>query len=248
MIRFENLKIGYPQQLIHDNTLNHVFSSNGGFVVLLGRNGCGKTTLLKTLMQSISAQAGNIYLADQRIENWNTKQLAQQISIVTTEQLNIPYFSVYDIIAMGRYPYLGFLGKLKPKDKKLIDKIILDLDINHLKEKYLLDCSDGEKQLVLIARALAQHTPIVLLDEATAHLDFINRVKIFQLLKRLAEENNKLIILATHEIEIALRFAHKAVLFDQKHIYIEPTSVFVENKKIEEVFAVEGLDYQFKLK
>lgn len=248
MIRFENLKIGYPKQCIHTNAVHATFNTAGELVVLLGRNGCGKTTLLKTLMQSIPAQTGNIYLGHQKLESWSAKELAQKISIVTTEQLNIPYFSVYDIIAMGRYPYLGFLGKLKPRDKNLIDTIIIDLGIADLKNKYLIDCSDGEKQLVLIARALAQQTPIILLDEATAHLDFINRVKIFQLLKRLAEEQHKLIILATHEIEIALRFAHKAILFDQQHIHIAPTAVFVENKKIEKVFAVEGLDYQFKRK
>jgi iron complex transport system ATP-binding protein len=247
MFRFDNLVVGYATQAIHTNPLQVTFDNQGEFVTLLGRNGCGKTTLLRTLMQSLPTLKGEIYLGGNEISKLSAKSLAQQISIVTTEQLNVPFFSVYDIIAMGRYPYIGFLGRLKKKDKVIIDNILQNLELNHLKNKYLVDCSDGEKQLVLIARALAQDTPIILLDEATAHLDFINRVKLFHLLRRLAEEQQKLVILATHELEIALRFAHKAILFHQQHIYIAPPNTFVENNQIKKVFATEGLNYELKL-
>ncbi len=245
MLSFSNLQIGY-QSIINALPLQFDFRQ-GQLVVLLGRNGCGKTTLLRTIDKTIKPLQGHITIDKLDNQQISPKQFAQKISIVTTQRLDTPYLKVYDLVAMGRYPYLGFWGKLQAKDQQIIKQIFQDLGIQNLASKYVDTCSDGEQQLVLLARALAQDTPIILLDEATAHLDFVNRVRIFQTLKKLAIEQNKLIFLATHELEIALKFAHQVILFQTTSIEINDPSYFIKNKKIEKVFEVEGLDYQLNL-
>ena len=131
------------------------------------------------------------------------------------------------------------------EDHIAIQAIIDDLSINYLVDKNITACSDGEQQMVLLARALAQDTPIILLDEATAHLDFVNRIKTFQTLQKLAESHQKLIFLATHELDIALKFAHQIMLFNQGEIIIDTPRNLIKSNRIKEVFAVEGLDYNF---
>lgn len=243
MIRLEGLQVGHEKP-INKIPLNANFEL-GNLVALLGRNGCGKTTLLRTLGRFLKPIKGALFLNNQAIESFSAKDFSTQLSIVTTERVHTPYMKVYDLIALGRHPYLGFLGKLRAEDNQAIQVILENLEIKHLADKYITACSDGEQQMVLLARALAQDTPIILLDEATAHLDFVNRIKIFQTLQKLAKEQQKLIFLATHELDIALKFAHQIILFNQGNIMIDSPSNLVENKRIRAVFAVEGLDYDF---
>lgn len=219
----------------------------GQLVVLLGRNGCGKTTLLRTLGNWLPPQAGQILWKGQSIQHYTAAAFAQELSVVTTERLQTPYLTVYNLLALGRQPYLGFWGRLTPQDKALIEKVLEDLEISHLKNKYLADCSDGEQQLVLLGRALAQDTPMILLDEATAHLDFVNRVKIFQTLQTLALHQQKLLFLATHELEIALKFAQQVILFEGGTWIVDSPANLIEQKALQRVFTTEGLDYQLTL-
>ncbi|WMX12971.1 ABC transporter ATP-binding protein [Aureispira sp. CCB-E] len=243
MIQLKKLQVGHSKA-INSIPLDADFSL-GNLVALLGRNGCGKTTLLRTLGNFLKPIAGQLLLNEQRIEDFSAKDFSTQLSIVTTERIQTPYMKVYDLIALGRYPYLGFLGKLRAEDHQAIQAIIENLEINHLTNKYITACSDGEQQMVLLARALAQDTPIILLDEATAHLDFVNRIKIFQTLQRLAKKQQKLIFLATHELDIALRFAHQIMLFHQGKITVDLSKNLTQTKQIQEVFAIEGISYNF---
>jgi iron complex transport system ATP-binding protein len=244
MIQIEGLQVGHETP-INKTPLEASFEV-GNLVALLGRNGCGKTTLLRTLGRFLKPIKGALFLNNKAIGSFSAKDFSTHLSIVTTERVYTPYMKVYDLIALGRYPYLGFLGKLRAEDHAAIQAILEDLDINHLTDKYITACSDGEQQMVLLARALAQDTPIILLDEATAHLDFVNRIKIFQTLQKLAETHQKLIFLATHELDIALQFAHQIILFHQEQIIIDKPLNMIEKNRIQEVFAVEGLKYNFK--
>lgn len=245
MLRLDRLKVGY-HKATHTNALNVSFEQ-GELVVLLGRNGCGKTTLLRTLAGFQKPVEGAVEINQQLLKTLSIENLAQQLSIVTTERLETPYMRVYDLIALGRYPYLGFMGKLQDSDHTFIDTILTTLKIEHLSNKYLTQCSDGERQMVLLARALAQDTPVILLDEATAHLDFVNRVKIFQTLSSLVANQKKLIFFATHELEIALKYADKVLLYQDGQIFINTPQYFIENGQLQAVFDVEGLDYQLNL-
>lgn len=243
MIQLKGLQVGHEQP-INQTPLEASFEV-GNLVALLGRNGCGKTTLLRTLGRFLKPIKGALFLNNQAIEAFSAKDFSTQLSIVTTERVHTPYMKVFDLIALGRHPYLGFLGKLRAEDHAAIQVILDDLDINHLTDKYITACSDGEQQMVLLARALAQDTPIILLDEATAHLDFVNRIKTFQTLQKLATAHQKLIFLATHELDIALKFAHQIILFHQGEIIIDAPRNLIESNRIREVFAVEGLKYDF---
>jgi iron complex transport system ATP-binding protein len=243
MIQLKGLQVGHEQP-VNQTPLEASFEV-GNLVALLGRNGCGKTTLLRTLGRFLKPIKGALFLNNQAIETFSAKDFSTQLSIVTTERVHTPYMKVFDLIALGRHPYLGFLGKLRAEDHAAIQVILDDLDINHLTDKYITACSDGEQQMVLLARALAQDTPIILLDEATAHLDFVNRIKTFQTLQKLAAAHQKLIFLATHELDIALKFAHQIILFHQGQIIIDAPQNLIESNKIQEVFAVEGLKYDF---
>lgn len=234
-VKIHELQIGH-QKKIHATALNTSFEL-GNFVVLLGRNGCGKTTFLRTLGRFLKPIDGEISIDDKNISKLSAKEFAQYLSIVSTERVQIPYMKVYDLVALGRYPYLGFWGKLREEDHLVIQQILEDLGIAELAEKYVLDCSDGEQQMTLLARALAQDTPIILLDEATAHLDFVNRIKVFQTLKMLAEKRNKLIFLATHELETALKYAHQVILFQRDNVEVNVPQFFVEKNLIEMVFS-----------
>lgn len=214
-------------------------------VVLLGRNGCGKTTLLRTLGRFLPPQGGAVYVDEQPAAELSAQAFARLVSIVTTERIQTPYLTVYDLIALGRQPYLGFLGRLSANDQTKLEVIIELLDLSRLRNKYLTDCSDGEQQLALLGRALAQDTPVILLDEATAHLDFVNKVKIFQRLQDLAHVHHKLLFLATHELSIALKFADRALLFAPPELLLDRPDALLEKGQLQRVFATEGLAFPF---
>lgn len=245
MLTLDALQVGH-QTILNPNPLTANFEV-GQLVVLLGRNGCGKTTLLRTLGRWLTPKAGQVVWKGQSIANYTATTFAKELSVVTTERVQTPYLTVYHLIALGRQPYLGFWGRLTTEDRALLERILEDLGIAHLRDKYLADCSDGEQQLVLLGRALAQDTPMILLDEATAHLDFVNRVKIFQTLKQLAIDQQKLLFLATHELEIALKFAQKVILFEPQAWVVDSPANLLEQKALQRVFKTEGLDYQLTL-
>lgn len=245
MLALNALQIGH-KTILNPSPLQANFEL-GQLVVLLGRNGCGKTTLLRTLGRWLAPLGGQILWKGQPLAGYSAAAFAKELSVVTTDRVQTPYLTVYNLLALGRQPYLGFWGRLTAQDHALIEKILEDLHIAHLGDKYLADCSDGEQQLVLLGRALTQDTPIVLLDEATAHLDFVNRVKIFQTLQQLAFHQQKLLFLATHELEIALKFAQQVILFEPSNWIIDSPANLLEKKALQRVFRTEGLDYQLTL-
>lgn len=237
MLKVQNLSIGYGQALMKNISFE---LSKGSLVAILGRNGTGKTTLLKTLMGFIAALDGDILIEHQPTAQISTQQLARKISIVNTERIRMNYFLVSDFIGLGRFPYTNFIGQLSDTDKNIIENTVQVLSIEHLTSKYLSQLSDGELQKVLIARALVQNTPIVLLDEPTTHLDLVNRFNIFQLLKKLTTD--KLIVLSTHEVELALDLADYIILMDKTEpIKVGTSQEFIDKRWIETAFTQEGV-------
>ena len=179
--------------------------SHGELICLLGPNGVGKSTLLRTLAGIQEALAGSIYIQSENIAEIGRKQLAQLLSVVLTDRVVSANLTALDLIQLGRTPYTGWFGNLRKEDQQKISEAIDLTHIHHLVEKNINELSDGEKQKVMIARALSQDTPIVLLDEPTAHLDLPNRIEIVRLLRRLARETKKAIIMSTHELDLALQ-------------------------------------------
>ena len=241
MLEVRDLNIGFGKPLLEREVS---FFINKGFTALIGRNGTGKTTFLKTISGHLKPLNGGCYLNNQSIHHISAELLATQVSIVNTERIRLSYLKVKELLALGRFPHTNFLGKLTSKDKDIIQRVIKDLSIEHLQEKNLHELSDGELQKILIGRAIVQDTPIVLLDEPTTHLDLVNRYQIFKLLKSLADEYNKIILLSTHEIELALQVADNLILINKKgELITAPKNDFIQNDFINKAFSLKGITF-----
>ena len=206
VISLSQLSVGYSlsHPVISDINLE---LRSGQLACLIGENGIGKSTLLKTLTGFLPKLKGSLLLGNRDIESFSQRELARQVSIVLTQKPDVQNLTIEEIIGLGRSPYTGFLGRLRAEDRKVIDDAIATMGIEKLRGRMIQTLSDGERQKVMIAKALAQETPIILLDEPTAFLDFPSKAETFQSLQRMAHERDKLILLSTHDLELAVRFA-----------------------------------------
>ena len=217
-ISTNNLTIGYQNTRGGEPTIiqrNLSFSLHAGeMVCMLGPNGCGKSTLLRTLaglQEAVSSEKGVMSSEYGVQSNENT------IALVLTERLSMENTTVHDVVALGRYPYTSFLDGLSADDERIIAESLEQVGVPpHEMHTFFNAHSDGEKQRILIAKALAQQTPIILLDEPTAHLDLPHRILILRLLRRLAHEQGKTILISTHELELALSLSDRILLMFPK--------------------------------
>lgn len=189
--------------------------NSGELTCLLGANGIGKSTLLRTLSAFQPKLSGEIFIQGQEIEQYKDKELSMAISVVLTEKCEVRNMTVTELVGLGRTPYTGFWGTLDEDDKQIVERSISLVKIEKLADRMVHTLSDGERQKVMIAKALAQETPIIFLDEPTAFLDFPSKVEIMQLLHHLSRSTNKTIFLSTHDLELALQIADKIWLMDR---------------------------------
>lgn len=216
-IHIENLSIGYPGKGDVKVVASDICADiNGGeLTCLLGANGVGKSTLLRTLSAFQPKLAGEIYIQGKEIGNYTDKQLSRIISVVLTEKCDIRNMTVTELIGLGRSPYTGFWGTLSKEDKAVVEHSVALVGIPRLVHRMVHTLSDGERQKVMIAKALAQETPVICLDEPTAFLDFPSKVEMMQLLHHLSRQTDKTIFLSTHDLELALQVADKIWLMDK---------------------------------
>lgn len=205
-ITLSHLSVGYKIGHTVVSDINLTLQS-GQLACLIGENGVGKSTLLKTLTGFLPKLEGSLLLDGKDISEFSQRALARQISIVLTQKPDVQNLTVEEIIGLGRSPYTGFFGKLHANDQQIVDESITAVGIEKLKNRMIQTLSDGERQKVMIAKALAQQTPVIFLDEPTAFLDFSSKVETFQLLQRMAHEMGKLVLLSTHDLELAVRFS-----------------------------------------
>jgi iron complex transport system ATP-binding protein len=212
-----NLSIGYQSKkeknTIAEN-LNLTFEE-GKLISLVGGNGIGKSTLLRTITGIQKPLAGTVTLKEKEIHNYESLALAQNLSLVLTEKLPPNNLTVFELIALGRQPYTNWLGKLSAEDLEKINQAIALTHVEHLINKRHHEISDGQLQIVLIARALAQDTPLIILDEPTTHLDLFHKVSIFKLLKKLSQETNKCILFSTHDIDLAIQLSDEMIVMSE---------------------------------
>lgn len=216
-ILLRHLAIGYRGQHRTKTVATGIDTAiySGELTCLLGTNGVGKSTLLRTLSAFQPPLEGEILVQDKPLRKFKDKELATVISVVLTEKCDIRNMTVRELVGMGRSPYTGFWGKLGSEDHRLVEEAIDLVGIRPLAERMLHTLSDGERQKAMIAKALAQHTPVIFLDEPTAFLDFPSKVDIMQLLHQLTRETGKTIFLSTHDLELALQIADKIWLMDR---------------------------------
>ena len=211
LLKTSSLNIGYDQKIVQQDL--HLQANEGEIICMLGTNGCGKSTLLRTLSGLQPALSGDILLRNttsnslSNLSALSSSERASMLSLVLTERLSIDNTTVRDVVAMGRYPYTSFLGSLTEQDNLIIADALLQVGMQDYLTQFFNRLSDGEKQRVLIAKALAQQTPLILLDEPTAHLDLPNRIKTLLLLRNMAHNQHKCVIISTHELDLALQMA-----------------------------------------
>lgn len=214
-----NLSIGYSSKnkksILHE-AINFTVGA-GEFICLLGPNGAGKSTLLKTITAAHPSIEGYTLVGDVPLSHFQKKDLAQNIAVVLTDLVNVDNMTVWDLVSMGRFPYTNYWGVLTNDDKGFITRSLNMCGILDFKDRFLASLSDGERQKVMIAKALAQDTPIIILDEPTAFLDFPSKIEIVSILRRLSMEEGKSILMTTHDVELALQIADKLWLLNKEY-------------------------------
>lgn len=208
------LTIGYGKKVVANNINASI--QKGELTCLLGANGVGKSTLLKTLSGFLGKLDGNISIMGKEMETYSPKELSTTLGVVLTDKCEVRNMSVREIVGMGRSPYTSFWGALSKEDYKIVDQAIEMIGITHLSGRMVHTLSDGERQKAMIAKSLAQQTPIIILDEPTAFLDFPSKVEIMQLLHKLTRQAGKTVFLSTHDMELALQIADKVWIMDKK--------------------------------
>ena len=198
-----DLAIGYAKPLISNINLTLPKRS---MTCLVGANGTGKTTFLRTLAGLQRPLSGVVEVDGKAISTLSSTQISRLVSVVLTDKVADSLITVNELVAMGRMPYTGFLGRLSDDDQKIVADSIARLGIDNISDCRLQEISDGQRQRAFIARALAQQTPIIILDEPTAFLDFRSRAEVMELLQHLAHDDGKSVLLSTHELDLAERF------------------------------------------
>ena len=208
-IKLQNLSIGYQTKhgvrVVASNINGDIRS--GELTCLLGSNGIGKSTLLRTLSAFQPLIGGEIFIENREITTYTDKELSKRIGVVLTEKPDVRNMTVRELVSLGRSPYTGFWGTYSKEDLQVVDESIALVSIESLKKRMVHTLSDGERQKVMIAKALAQQTPVIYLDEPTAFLDYPSKVEILQLLRRISHNAGKIIFLSTHDVELALQLA-----------------------------------------
>lgn len=234
MIELHDLSIGYGDRTL----LSEVEATieKGKLTALIGRNGTGKSTLLRAIAGLNRRYSGRILLDGRPAADTRTAEMARTLAFVTTERTRIANLKCKDVVAIGRAPYTNWIGKMQEVDKEIVMRSLASVGMEAYAERTMDKMSDGECQRIMIARALAQDTPIILLDEPTSFLDMPNRYELCTLLARLAHEENKCILFSTHELDIALSLADAIALIDPPQLSYMPTEEMRRSGCIERLF------------
>lgn len=218
MITLKNLVVGYPDGR-HTRQLNHAANEeahDGMLTCLIGANGAGKSTLLRTIAGFQLPLEGTVLLGGDDVRALSPRQRAERMAVVLTDRPDVMCTTVWEMVATGRAPFTGFWGRLSGKDRNIVTRSLRLVGIEWMADRTVASLSDGERQKVMIAKALAQQTPVILLDEPTAFLDYPSRVEVMQLLLNIAHEEHKTVLLSTHDLDLALHTADRLWLFEKK--------------------------------
>ena len=218
--------------------------ASGEVVMLMGPNGSGKSTLMHTIAGLLPPLSGQVKILGRSLARLGRKEVAQALSLVLTERVEGGNMTVWDVVALGRYPYTNFFGKLQREDEKMVSEAIEQSHLKGMEQRLIAELSDGERQRVMVARALAQDTPLILLDEPTAHLDLPSRLDLVLMLRRLAHELGKSMLISTHELDLALSWGDRLWLMDREgKVVSDIPEVLVLGGHVGRVFGNQELSY-----
>ncbi len=241
MIRFEHLTVGYGQRkLIADVDVS---IDARRLVALIGRNGAGKSSLLRVVAGIDAPQGGQVLIQGRDVSSMSPAEKARTVAFVTTQRVKVAHLRCRDVVALGRAPYTDWIGRLGADDQKIVESSLERVGMAAYADRTMDRMSDGECQRVMIARALAQDTPVLLLDEPTSFLDLPNRYDLCLLLSRLAHEEGKCVIFSTHELDIALTLCDDVALVDSPHLHLLPAADMAASGHIERLFSNPGITF-----
>lgn len=244
-ISCENLTIGYASKKGVKAICKNISLQlkTGKLYALIGQNGIGKSTFLKTITGILKPLEGEIYVLGKNIVTWNETEFAKNVSVVLTEKIPLSNLTVYEVIALGRQPYTNWLGNLSDDDLKKVEEALTETELLELRNKKIAEISDGQMQRVLIARALTQDTPIIILDEPTTHLDLYHKVTLIKLLKKLVLRKNKCILFSTHDIDLAIQLADEMLLMYDEIIELDSPCNFIEKGTFDVIYKEDFIQF-----
>lgn len=248
VIEASDLTVGYRKGKYQNRVQEHLNFRlyPGELTCLLGANGTGKSTLLRTLAASQPALSGELKLLNKPLRSYSERERSKTIGVVLTDKTFAGALTVYEVVALGRQPHTGFFGHLHHKDHMLIQHAIDAVGITHKAQSYLSELSDGERQKTMIAKALVQECPLIILDEPTAFLDVTSRIEIMTLLHDLAIKENKAILLSTHDVEQALVLGDKLWLMSKEHgVECGVTEDLIFNHRMDTLFERSNVRFDY---
>lgn len=238
ILKTKNLDIGYISKkkeirIAKDININ---LNKGELIALVGGNGIGKSTLLRTLTKVQPALNGDVFIKEKQLNLYNNLELAKEMSLVLTESISSKNLSVFELVALGRQPYTNWIGNLTTTDLEAIKKAIQLTNIEDLQHKKCFELSDGQLQKVMITRALAQDTPIIILDEPTTHLDMYHKAYLLKLLKQLTIDTGKTILFSSHEIDLAIQLCDSMVVMTKDQVVSDQPCNLISKGVFESLF------------
>ena len=247
ILHTEKLQIGYEAKNPIASDISIAIPA-AKLIAIIGVNGAGKSTLLKTIAGIQPALKGSLHIENKRIENLQKNELAELISLVLTQQNHSKNLSVIELISLGRHPYTNWLGVNTRQDKIHIAKAIQQVGIEKLKAKKCNELSDGQLQKVMIARTLAQNTPVILMDEPTSHLDMYHKAQVLHLLKNISLNTQKSIVFATHEINLALQLCDEIILINDGKVQQNKPEFLIEKGVLSNLFPKDLIHFDVQSK
>ncbi|SHK21177.1 iron complex transport system ATP-binding protein [Hathewaya proteolytica DSM 3090] len=237
MLRVDNLKLKYDEEIIVEDVSFNI--EKNSITTIIGPNGCGKSTILKAISRTKKPSKGNIYLEDKNIREIDPKVISQKMAIVPQSPMVPEDFTVRDLIGYGRYPYLGWMGKLTKKDYEIIDWAIYETRLEQLQHRQISTMSGGERQRAWIAMALAQKPDILLLDEPTTYLDISHQFELLELVRKLNKKMNITIVMVLHDLNQAARYSDNIIVIKDHRKYLEgPPEKIITKDVLENVFNI----------
>lgn len=255
VLSISNLSIGYQTKKAKTVVASNINIElhSGQLIGLVGANGIGKSTLIRTLTNVQTSLDGTIQINNKPIEQYSNIELAKVLSLVLTESVVSKNLSVFELVALGRQPYTNWVGNLTQNDLEIINKALFQTNLTEIKHKKCYELSDGQLQKVMIARAFAQDTNLIILDEPTTHLDMYHKAYILKLLQKLAKDNNKTILFSSHEIDLAIQLCDKLIVMTKNNVVADTPSRLIESGAFETLFPKDFITFDkttnsFKIK
>lgn len=245
-VSVENAAFGYDKKIVLDNV--NISIKKGEIVAIIGPNGVGKSTILKSIATQLKLKSGALFLDDKSLYSYDGRELSKKLSVLMTERVNPELYTSYDVVALGRYPYTGKLGLLSERDREVVEESMRLVNINNISNELFSTLSDGQKQRVMLARAISQEPELLILDEPTAFLDIKYKLELLSLLKYLADTKKTTICMSLHEIDLAYKIADMVLCIKNDRVdkYGMPEEILT-SEYISELYQINKGCYNYEL-